>query len=77
MEIRLKVVPGASREGVEEGKDGRFVVRVDAKARHGEANGRVRELLAGYFRVSLDSVRITRGTTTPGKTVRILKKPVV
>ena len=70
-EIRIKVKTNSKRETVTALPDGRFEVAVQAKPEGGLANDRVRELLAEYFHVSLEHVRIVRGSTTPTKTVKI------
>ena len=65
--VRVKVVAGARRERVEEGKGGALIVRVREEARRGEANERVRQLLALHFGVPVRTVRIVSGARSPGK----------
>jgi len=71
MEIRVKVIPGAPRESVEEKPDGRYLVAVSAKAEEGRANERMCELLARYFGVTLRQVVLIKGHVSPTKTVII------
>lgn len=71
-EVRIKVKTNAKSEQVTKRPDGRLEVSVRAKPEGGLANERVRELLALYFQVELEQVRIVRGSTTPTKTVQII-----
>lgn len=70
MLIRLKVVPGATREGVEWLGD-LLKVKVRAPPEKGKANTAVEELLAERLSVPLASVKITAGFGSPLKTVEL------
>ena len=70
MMIRVRVVPGSRREGIEEDGDV-LVVRVRAPPERGKANRRVIELLSEYFGVSKSEIEIVRGSRSRDKVVRI------
>lgn len=74
MELRIKVETGVRREGVEEARDGRLIVRVRAPRKEGKANERMKEVLAAHFGVPPERVIIVRGATSTAKTVRIMKE---
>ena len=44
------------------------MVEVREKAQNGEANRRVRELLAHTLNVPIQTLRLVKGTTSPSKT---------
>lgn len=71
--IRVKTIPNSRKESVEEGKDGRFIVAVNAPQEDGKANERLCRVLARHFAVPLEDVRIMRGKTQTSKLVRIKK----
>jgi len=67
MQIRVKVITGTNKEKVLEKKDGRFEVHVRAKAEKGKANEEIKVLLSHYFNVSVSSIYLIKGKTTPNK----------
>lgn len=67
MQVRVRVKAGAAKDAVTLLKDGRLAVSVRAKAKDGEANARVIELVARHFKTVPGNVRIARGQTTPSK----------
>ncbi len=69
--IRVKVIPDAKKEFVEEGKVGHLLVSVRAPRKEGKANERVRELAAKHFGVPVENVRIVRGKDQSSKTLEI------
>ncbi|QOJ01880.1 MAG: DUF167 domain-containing protein [Phycisphaeraceae bacterium] len=69
VEIRVKVVPGASREGVAGVLGDRVKVRVSAPAEDGRANAAVCRVLAGALGVKGASVRIVSGHGSREKSV--------
>ncbi|OGZ06492.1 MAG: hypothetical protein A3C93_05465 [Candidatus Lloydbacteria bacterium RIFCSPHIGHO2_02_FULL_54_17] len=69
MEYRVKVIVDTKKESVLLGRDGRFLVSVNASREGGKANERLRELLAERFAVPLSAVTIRRGHTSATKTV--------
>ena len=74
MQIRIKVVPGATREGIEWLGD-LLKVKVRAPPEKGRANAAVEKLLAERLSVPLSSVTITAGFGSPLKTVEISSLP--
>lgn len=72
MRIRVHVSPGARRERLEESKRGIFTIAVREKAKGGEANNRVRELLAFHFGVALTQVRFISGAYSERKSFEIV-----
>jgi uncharacterized protein YggU (UPF0235/DUF167 family) len=66
-EIRVRVVPNSRRESVAQGKGDVLEVRVREKAERGEANARVRQLVALHVGVPLSKVRILAGQRSPTK----------
>jgi uncharacterized protein (TIGR00251 family) len=70
VELRLKVVPGASRSAIVGALGNRLKVRVAAPPEAGKANRAVVELLAAALGVK--DVRITAGHSGPEKTVLIV-----
>lgn len=73
MKLRLKVVPGASREGIEWLDDEQTIlkVRVTAPPEKGKANKAVIRALAAALAVSPRDVAITSGGTSQQKMVTI------
>lgn len=68
VEVRLKVVPGASRAGVAGALGDRLKVRVAAPPEGGKANAAVEALLAG---LTGRRCRILAGHATPLKTALV------
>jgi uncharacterized protein (TIGR00251 family) len=71
MQIRLKVVPKASRDGVAGWVGDRLKVRVRAAPERGRANAAVVELLAERLGLPRGAVRILAGHAAPEKLVEI------
>ncbi len=69
--IRLKVVPGASRDAIAGWLGDRLKIRVSAAPEHGKANEAVRRLLAKTLHIDRRRIRLTAGATSPEKTVEI------
>lgn len=69
--IRLKVVPGSSRDAISGALGDRLKVKVAAAAESGKANKAVCELLARTLGVKPRDVEIVSGQTSPEKVVRI------
>lgn len=73
MKLRLKVVPGASREGLEWLDDDHTIlkVRVTAPPEKGKANKAVTKLLAKALDLSPQAVTIASGSGSQQKVVAI------
>ena len=68
--LQLKVVPGASREGIEWLGE-LLKVKVRAAPEKGRANAAVEKLLAATLQLPVSSVKIVAGFGNPLKTVAI------
>lgn len=71
MQIRVKVNPSSSTEGVKELEPGFYQVRTRAPAEDGRANRRVLELLAAELGCRPEALRIVTGATRPLKIVEV------
>ena len=71
--VRLKAVPGASRDAIAGLLGDRLKVRVAAPPEGGRANEAIVELLATSLGISPSSVSIVHGHASPSKTARIEK----
>lgn len=69
--LRVKVVPGSSREAIAGRLGDRLKVRVSAPPEAGAANEAVCRLIAQALGVRARDVRITTGHTRPEKTLEI------
>lgn len=70
MRIQVRVTPGARRERVE--KEGeRYLIAVREPAERGEANDRIRAILAREFGVPISRVRFRTGMRSPNKTFEL------
>lgn len=72
MKIFVKAKPGAKEEGVEKIDDARFAVKVKEPPIGGRANAAIIEVLARYFNVERNRVRLVSGQTSRNKIVEIL-----
>ena len=73
MTLRVKVVPGSSRNEITgELANGVLKVRVAAPAEKGKANEALRALLAERYGVPRSAVTIVSGHSAPLKMVRIV-----
>ena len=73
--VRLKAVPGASRDAIAGLIGDRLKVRVAAPPEGGRANEAIVELLATSLGLSPSSVAIVQGHGSPLKTVRVDASP--
>ena len=71
MQISIKVIANAKKEGIEPLPNNRFKVAVKVKAEQGAANKRVLELVAAHFKVPAKKIRIIKGHKTPSKILKI------
>lgn len=69
--LKIKAVPGASREGIAGWLGDALKVRVTAPAEGGKANEAIEELLAGALGIPRRSVRIVAGGSSPRKVVEV------
>ncbi|MDP4020588.1 MAG: DUF167 domain-containing protein [Candidatus Adlerbacteria bacterium] len=73
MQIRVRVMAGAKKEGIEALPNNRLKIAVKQKAAQGAANARVVALVAAHFKVPAKKVRIIRGHKTPSKILEVGK----
>lgn len=69
--IRLKVVPGASRDEIAGAYGDRLRVRVRAAPESGKANGAVLALLAGRLHVPAAALEVVQGHGSPLKSITV------
>jgi uncharacterized protein YggU (UPF0235/DUF167 family) len=69
--VHLKVVPGASREGLAGRYGDRLKLRVTAAPESGKANKAVLALLARMLGLPKANLELVRGTAMPLKTVAV------
>lgn len=70
MKVLVKVTPNSRVEGITS-DDTRLLVKVKEPPREGKANRAVVRLLAEYYKVSPNSVRIIRGFGSRNKVIEI------
>jgi uncharacterized protein len=71
IKLRIKVVPGSSRDGIAGWLGDTLKVRVRAPAERGKANTAVEEILAGALGVPTECARIVAGGASARKVVEI------
>ena len=71
MNVKIKVIPRASRVKVEQLADLSFKVHLTRPASDGEANEQLIKVLADYFNVKKYQLTIIKGATSKTKEVRI------
>jgi uncharacterized protein (TIGR00251 family) len=69
--LAVKVVPGASRDGIAGWLGDALKVRVAAPPERGRANAAVAAVVAAAVGVSADRVRVVAGARSPRKTLAI------
>jgi uncharacterized protein (TIGR00251 family) len=69
--LSLKIVPGASRDGIAGWLGERLKIRVRAAAERGKANKAVERVLADALGIPLAEVRIVSGATSARKTAEV------
>ena len=69
--IRIKVVPGASRDAISGILGDRLKVKTSAPPEDGKANKAICKLLAKSLGIKPAQVNVHRGHTNPEKTIRI------
>ncbi|MCC7160820.1 DUF167 domain-containing protein [Candidatus Nomurabacteria bacterium] len=69
--IHAKVTAHADKESFKQTKKDHFEVFIREKAERNEANTRVLELVAEYFKVPINKVRIINGHHHPSKLLSI------
>lgn len=70
--IRVKAVPGASRDSIAGVLGDRLKVRVNAPPEGGKANKAICKLLAKSLKLNPSQIQIHAGHTNPEKTIKII-----
>lgn len=71
MTIQAKITAASSRDAIKKQKDGSYKIWVKAAPFRGYANKAVVDIVASFFNTTQGRVRITRGQTSPYKTISI------
>ena len=71
MKVSLKVYPRSSREEVVKGADGNLKVYIRQAPADGKANKAMIGILAEYYRIKKNDIRIVTGSTSRNKVVEI------
>ena len=71
IQLKVKVVPGSSRNGIAGWLGDTLKVRVTAQPERGKANAAVEAAIAEALGISIKSVRVIQGRTSPRKIVEI------
>lgn len=71
MKIRVNVTPGSRRERVSVRAPDVLDMSVREEAERGEANERVRQLVALHYKVAIPAVRLVTGHKSPRKTFSV------
>jgi uncharacterized protein YggU (UPF0235/DUF167 family) len=69
--VRVRVTTEASQEEVRERSPGLWHIRIREKPKQGEANARVRIILARSLGIPTEALRLVKGSTSPSKTYLI------
>lgn len=71
MLVKVKVFTSEKKEGITITKGDKFEIKVKAKPKHDLANGRVKEILAGYFSLPENKVKLVKGFKRKNKIYQI------
>ena len=67
MLIKVKVYPQSNENLIIKKSEDSYVIKVKEKAERGEANQRVKKILAEYFHVSIGKIRLIKGRKKQNK----------
>jgi hypothetical protein len=73
MLIKVKVFPGEKKEIITKKTDDSFEVKIKEDAERGEANKRVKEVLALHLHVPAGKIRLIKGSRSRSKIFNIIK----
>ena len=73
MLIKIKVFPGSHQNEVIEKSADQFVVKIKAKPQGGLANRMLLEVMADYWQIPVNEIRIIRGFKRKNKILEIKK----
>ncbi len=71
MKIRVNVTPGSRRERLSVRAPDVLDISVREEAERGEANERVRQIVALHYKVAIPAVRLVTGAHSPRKTFSV------
>lgn len=71
MRLAIKVVPGASRDGIAGWLDEALKIRVRAPAERGKANAAAERILAEALGIAPEQIQVVAGKTSQRKVVEI------
>jgi len=71
MYIKVIVFPKAKKEEFKKISENRFEIKVKEKAERNQANQKIIELLADYFKIKTKDVKIISGHHHPNKLISI------
>jgi uncharacterized protein YggU (UPF0235/DUF167 family) len=71
VKLRIKAVPGSTRNAVAGWLGDALKVRVTAPAEHGKANAAIEAVVAEALGIARASARVVGGTTSPRKVLEI------
>ncbi|OGK33349.1 hypothetical protein A3F57_00995 [Candidatus Roizmanbacteria bacterium RIFCSPHIGHO2_12_FULL_36_11] len=72
MLIKVKVYPQSDENVIIKKSEDSYVIKVKEKAEKGEANRRLKEILAGYFYLPPGKIRLIKGGKKPNIIFEIL-----
>jgi uncharacterized protein YggU (UPF0235/DUF167 family) len=73
MFLKVKVFPNSKKEEIIKKLEDEFEIKVKEKAERGEANKRVKEVLARYLNISEEKLILIRGAKQRNKIFKIIK----
>ena len=71
MLIKVKVFPNSKKERLEKKSEDSFVVYLREKAEMGAANEKLREIIAEFFNVGVNKIKIIKGGRSRNKIIEI------
>lgn len=73
MYIKVRVFPKSKKEEFKEVGENRFEIKIKEKAERNLANNKVLEILANYFKIRVEDIKIINGHHHPIKLIKIGK----
>jgi uncharacterized protein YggU (UPF0235/DUF167 family) len=73
MFLKVKVFPNSKKEEIIKKSEDEFEIKIKEKAERGEANKRVKEVLARYLNISEEKLILIRGAKQKNKIFKIIK----
>ena len=73
MLIKVKVFPNSKKERIEKKSEDSFVFYLAEQAERGEANKKLREVIADYFNIGANKIKIIKGGRSRSKIIKIIE----